>query len=105
MSAKMQRRIVRRPSLPLTEQDEQDLGTLRTSPHYRLALGLLATDEVPKDVKESVLLHAIFEAGLRAVQKQAEEVGYAEIAETCIEEDPERRASARRRRPAWAEET
>ena len=101
----MQQRIVRRPSLPLTERDEQDLASVRNSPEYRTALGLPTTDDVSQDVSESVLLHAIFEAGLRAIRRQAEEVGYAEIAQSYIQEDAQRRTIARRRRPAWAEES
>jgi hypothetical protein len=53
---------------------------------------------------ESVFLHAIFAAGLRAVREHAEQASYAADAAAYESEDAERRAVARRRRPEWADE-
>ena len=48
------------------------------------------------------MLHALVEAGLRAVTQEIEDRGYAEMAADYTAAD--RRRVARRRKPAWAEE-
>jgi hypothetical protein len=96
------RDVVRRPSLPLTEQDERDLARLRDSSPYRQALSRLSGEEFDARTSEGVFLHAIFEAGLNSVRSAAEEVGYAILADDQ-EEQADRRTIARRRPPAWAE--
>src|SRR5690348_12282129 len=97
--------VVRRPSLPLTEQDERDLKRLRESELHREALARLSgTPEVTTAVSESALLHAVFEAGLAAVREASEEAGYAQLAVEMDLEAKHRRADARRRRPSWAHE-
>lgn len=96
MATRMRARVARRPSLPLTEQDERDLERIRTSPAYRSALTSLSgeTGEATTAMSEAALLHAVFKAGLDAIRLAAEQSTDAEI----------RRAAARRRRPSWADE-
>lgn len=101
----MRAAAVRRPSLPLTERDERDLALLRASAPRREALSRLTGEPVTRpDLSEATLLHAVFEAGLAAVREATEEAGYAELAAQQGAEQAERRAEARRRRPAWADE-
>lgn len=91
-----------RKSLPLSAQDLADLGRLRQSASHRIALSMLADVEISDDASEASLLHAVLEAGLRAVRERVETQGYAQMAQQ-VDASP-RRASARRRRPSWADE-
>ena len=112
MATRIRDRVVRRPSLPLTEVDEAHLRLLRSSPTHRHALDELvgrlsagAESELGKDLTESALLHMVFEAGLDAIHARAQEAGYAELARSRSAGDQvEARAIARRRRPSWADE-
>lgn len=97
--------VVRRPSLPLTEQDEHELVRLRESSLHREALARLSgVPQVTSEVSESALLHAVFEAGLVAVRQASEDAGYAQLAVEVEIEGKSHRAAARRRRPSWANE-
>jgi hypothetical protein len=91
-----------RKSLPLSAQDLADLERLRRSASHRDALSLLVDVEIAANASEASLLHAVLEAGLRAVREQVEAQGYAQMAGE-IDASP-RRSSARRRRPTWADE-
>jgi hypothetical protein len=105
MNARMSDRTVKRPPLPLTEHDLADLGKLRGEPPIWNALWHLARQEAPTgEVSESVVIHAIFTVGLRAIQEAAEAASYAADAEDRQKEDAEQRTIARRRRPGWVEE-
>ena len=105
MVARLKSSVVRRPSLPLTEQDERDLLLLRHDPAYRKALAGLSGEGVESaETSEAALLHAVLAAGLNAVRLAAEAEGYAAIAAQQAIETPQRRAAARRRRPSWANE-
>lgn len=104
MTTRLRSRAVRRPSLPLTEEDERQLATIREDREYREVLASLSGEEVAgQDVSEAVLLHAVFEAGLLAVRSAAAADGYASIAAEQ-RDAAERRADARRRRPSWSHE-
>jgi len=94
-----------RKSLPLTERDLADLERLRGQTPEREALSDLSGIAV-EDVTEAALLHMIFAAGLRAIREKAEEHAYASAAADRLAsgEADEIRRSARRRRPAWADE-
>jgi len=102
----MQGRVIRRPSLPLTAQDESDLDLIRSSPNHRRALEQLGGDlaGVTESLSEGALLHAVFEAGLEAVRLAAAEVGYAELAQQQRQDAGAQRAESRRRRPSWADD-
>jgi len=106
MATRIQAPVVRRTSLPLTEQNERDLSKIRKSSSYQRALEVLSGRKiVDADVSTSALLHAIFEAGMAVVQKEAEITGYAEIASTqSVSEVKRHRGQSRRRRPSWADE-
>lgn len=91
-----------RKSLPLSERDLVDLATLRSSEQYREALSRLGGQQVTAATSEAVVLHAVWQAGLKAVREQLEADGYAELARDRHEESA--RQVARRRRPAWADE-
>ncbi|MFZ5870585.1 MAG: hypothetical protein ACOYXW_08690 [Actinomycetota bacterium] len=106
MATRVRVPVTRRPSLPLTEQDERDLELIRTSPRYRAALANLSgtPDEAMTSVSEAALLHAVFAVGVDAVRVAAQEAGYAELAAQQSSESSARRAAARRRRPSWADE-
>lgn len=98
----MSDRTVKRPPLPLTERDLADLNKLRGEPPAWNALWRLARQEAPTgEVTESVVIHAIFMVGLRAIKEAAEAASYAADAEGRRAEDAGRRAIARRRRPGW----
>ena len=96
-------RAVARKSLSLTERDLQDLKTLRESAIHREALSQAANSELADDASEAALLHAIHEAGMRAVRQQMEEQGYKEIGAKM--DGKQRQWVARRRRPLWADES
>lgn len=94
-----------RKSLPLTEQDLDDLARLRQATPERAALSRISGVDVI-DVTESSLLHMIFVAGLHAIHEKAEEDAYATAAadRKASGEADELRRIARRRRPAWVDE-
>ena len=97
--------ILRRSTLPLTHRDEAELTLLRQSETHRNMLAKLSSSStLPEDVSEAVILHAVFEIGLRTVLEALEEKGYAEIAIGQESEEPNKYATARRHRPAWADE-
>ena len=105
MASRMNQTVVRRPSLPLTAADEADLMLLKESPSYQQALARLSSQDLPEGgVKESVLLHAVFEAGLSAVRQLAESDGYEQLSAEYAADDATRRRLSRRRRAAWADE-
>lgn len=105
MATRLKASVTRRPSLPLTADDERDLELIRTSTTYRRALAQLAGEATePGTMSESALLHAVFEVGLGAVRHAAAEAGYAELAEQRSAATAQTRAESRRRRPAWADE-
>ena len=104
MARRLDQAVVRRPSLPLTAADEAQLEVLRETASHRKALAQLSRQDFPdgRDVRESVLLHAVFEAGLAAVRQLAEAEGYEQLASEYAADDPTRRRLSRRRRPTWA---
>lgn len=91
-----------RKSLPLSARDISDIEKLRGSADRRAALSNLVAEDVPEDSSEAALIHAVFEAGLRAITQEIESRGYAAIAEDYTL--AERKRVARRRKPAWADE-
>jgi phosphoribosyl-dephospho-CoA transferase len=106
MSARLNEPAERRTALPLTARDLADLEKLREPGPEREALNTIVFSlPAEGDVSESLLVHAVFTAGLRAVQEQAEEIGYAQLAaqQAASGEDAERRLIAGRR-PRWADE-
>lgn len=106
MTTRIQTPVVRRTSLPLTEQNERDLSKIRESSSYQMALEQLSDIKISKvKMSEAALLNAIFEVGIAAVQQKAELAGYAEIASSLSEvELKQHRNESRRRRPSWSEE-
>ena len=77
------------------------------SPAERAALEDLASVTFAaggRSEAESAFLHAVLLAGIRAVRERAEEASYEADSAVYEAENPERRAVARRRRPAWAGE-
>lgn len=97
---------MRRPSLPLTENDVRDIEALQDSEELRQALQELSPDQMRSgNVSESALLHAIWTTGMSAIRERAEVVGYQALAASMTAaEIAENRASARRRSPNWADE-
>ena len=91
-----------RKSLPLSDRDIREIEMLRGSGERRAALSHLVSETVAEDSSEATVLHALVEAGLRAVTQEIEDRGYAEMAADYTAAD--RRRVARRRKPAWAEE-
>ncbi len=69
--------VTRRPTLPLTSRDEADLARLRSAGPARTALAGLTSLGADGELTEAMLLHAVFEAGLRAVREAEEAAGYA----------------------------
>ncbi len=105
MASRMRSPVVSRKTLPLTERDERALALLRSSAEQLDALSRLSGGgALTPDASESVLLHAVLEAGLAAVRAATQDVGYAQMAAQLADESAERHADARRRRPSWADE-
>lgn len=75
---------------------------MRGSVAHRTALSRLVDADVSEDSSEAALLHAVMEAGIKAVAQHVEAAGYAELAAGM--DAANRRATARRRRPTWAHE-
>lgn len=105
MTSRVRARVVRRPSLPLSAQDERDLALLSSSSLHRDALVRLSGEDLDDDVSEAALLHAVFEVGLTAIREATEEAGYAQLASDQAVAAIEHRAEARRRKPSWADES
>ena len=101
MASRMSQTVTRRPSLPLTAADEADLALVKQSLPYQRALARLSGLPDGVEITESVLLHAVFQAGLAAVKQLAEADGYERLA---VADDAARRQLSRRRLPAWADE-
>jgi hypothetical protein len=91
-----------RKSLPMSERDLRDLDLMRRSGVHRATLSRISHVLLTEGSSDATVLRAIWEAGIRAVAEQVEEAGYRQMAD---ERDlAARRAAARRRRPAWADE-
>ena len=106
MARRMSLPVVRRPSVPLTATDEEELQALRVSPDMRRALGEIAPmhPALEEDVSEGVLLHAVLQAGFAALRVRIESDGYAALAEEYASASDTRRRMSRRRKPGWADE-
>ncbi len=91
-----------RKSLPLFERDLHDLALMRGSEAHRAALAHLVDAELTSESSEATLLHSVMEAGIKAVQQQVEDQGYAQIAAEM--DEASQRTVARRRRPSWTDE-
>lgn len=86
----------------MSARDLEDLEKLRNSHELREALSAVSSEPINENTSEAALLHAVMEAGKRAVREHVESVGYTQIAQE--REDYNRQAVARRRRPTWADE-
>jgi len=104
MSARLNEPTERRTALPLTARDLADLDKLREPGPERDALCALGPKLPVGEVSESFLVHAVFTAGLRAVQEQAEALSYAEESGERHARAAENLRAARRHRPSWADE-
>lgn len=105
MAIRMSAKVVRRPSLPLTERDERALAVLSTSRAHRDALARMSDiEDATAEISESALLHAVFEIGMAAIRDAVEEAGYAAVAAAQADDAAGRRQEARRRASAWAHE-
>lgn len=93
-----------RKSIPLTASDVRDLAAMRGSSEYRRALRELTGLDLDAGASEASYLHAVLEAGLKALRERAEDRGYAAIAVEQEESVEQRRRAARRRIPDWANE-
>ena len=97
---RLNQQAVRRAGLPLTERDLVDLETIRNAPE-REAVGRAAETELPSgDLTEAALLHAVFTAGLRALRRAIDDVGYAQLADDGEYMDEMRRIARRHRSDA-----
>ena len=92
----------RRHSLPLSEMDLAVLAMIRNSQAHKEALESLIDFRFFPETSEAALLHAVFEAGIHALNREIEVAGYAQIAATQSAE--ERKELARSRPPSWVEE-
>jgi hypothetical protein len=104
MSARLNEPTERRTALPLTARDLADLEKLRGPGPEREALCDLGPKLPTGEISEAFLVHAVFTAGLRAVQERAEEISYAEEAVERHASASESFRAARRVRPSWADE-
>ncbi|MFJ5657484.1 hypothetical protein ACIQD5_29690 [Streptomyces microflavus] len=87
-----------RKSLPLEEEDLTTLARLREpdSPE-RAALERLAGLSVTTDTSDATLLHTVFALGRQALQEDADEMAYAELAAQQDAEDDAFHAALRSR--------
>jgi hypothetical protein len=67
-----------------------------------VALSDLAGEVVTDASSDAAVLHAVWEAGIRAVRERVEDEGDTEMAKG--RDVHTGRAAARRRRPAWADD-
>lgn len=81
-----------RKSTPLSAQDLNDLQAIRRAPEYA-------------GRSESAVLQELLHLGIALVKEQQVEAGYAEMAQQRDETRSARRTAARRRRPAWADQS
>ena len=99
--------VRRRAPVPLTASDDERLQLLRESAAMRTALRRLSDDPIDGEAAsptEAALLHAVLEAGWRALGLDLQEAGYAALGRERQASADERRAVARRREPAWSKE-
>ncbi len=99
--------VDRRVPLPLTTYDLARLELLKQSLQSRRALALLSDEPVDGELtspSEAALLHALVEAGWRALGHGVEDSGYAQVAAEQGPSAAQRRGDARRRQPTWANE-
>lgn len=72
--------VVRRAQVPLTEDDLFALEQLSSESSARQVLASRALVPAEGTISESALLHAILQAGIKAVRDARDEVGYDELA-------------------------
>jgi hypothetical protein len=92
-----------RKSVPMSERDVRDLAVLRRSPSHGGVRAVRGGLPITESTRAAAVLHAVWEAGLKAVLERVEDEGYAQLASERRLAD--RKAVARRRRPLWAEES
>jgi hypothetical protein len=97
MGTRFDQPVVRRPSLPLTAEDEAFLAELRSEKVPRRALDSLLSVPLPPDASEAQLLHALLEVALNRVREARNDLGYAQLA---VEYDGGKAKKAARRRPS-----
>lgn len=86
----------------MSERDIAELEHLRSEPERLRALELISGIQVTESKAEARLLHALYLAGMRAVDEQVLDAGYAVIA--AEQDERELKAVSRRRRPSWGNE-
>jgi hypothetical protein len=109
MATRFSAPVVRRGQVPLTQEDVDVLAEVVGSETERGVLADLCLCMVPPtgEIRESVVLHALLEVGIRTFREARDEMGYAQLAQ-----DPEymkhaanvRNNRALRRRPPYANE-
>jgi hypothetical protein len=98
---------VRRGQVPLTQEDLDVLAEVASDETERGVLADLCLVPPTGELRESVVLHALLEVGIRTLREARDEIGYARLAQ-----DPEyiKHAAnvynnrALRRRPPYADE-
>ena len=93
------RQVVRRLSVPLTDQDLVDLQRVREAPEPLPGVGAAGSD--------ASLVHALMERGLAAWREEVEEQGYAALShdeEYAAHAEQVRAGRACRRRPGNADD-
>lgn len=107
MATRFHEPVRRRVPVPLTDADDARLAAVREDPAIRRVLGALS--DAPLDAPgasptEAAMLHAILEAGWRALDRELQTSAYAQWGEERQAAHDSQRASARRRAPSWAAE-
>lgn len=93
------RQVVRRLSVPLTDQDLTDLQRVREAPEPLSGVSATGSD--------ASLVHALMERGLAAWRQEGEERGYAALSrdeEYAAHAEQVRAGRAQRRRPGNADD-
>lgn len=106
MAMRFHHPVERRVTLPLTADDVDHLESLKQNAELRGALRALTDAPVDgvQSPTEAALLHALLSAGWRSLHGEAEADGYHAMAAERQASTTERRAQARRRPAAWADE-
>ncbi|PAU90104.1 hypothetical protein CK505_12555 [Kocuria sp. WN036] len=87
--------VVRTPEVGLTRKDLADLDLIRRSPERLRELG---TEE--GSASDKILVHAVFEEGMRAIKDRNMADAYAEMAEEQFTDEGQAERSAHKARRA-----
>lgn len=81
MATRFSSPVVRRGQVPLTQEDLAALAEVTSGGAQREVLAGFGLVPPTGELRESVVLHALLELGLRTVREARDELGYAQLAQ------------------------